>query len=57
MKVYLPAIEGHVPVKMVHAVCNLIEFSYLVHRDIHNSDSLQAIHDVLDSFYDNHEIL
>ena len=30
MKVYLPAIEAHVPAQMVHAVHDLIEFSYLV---------------------------
>ena len=56
MKVYLPAIEGHVPAKMGRAVCDLIEFSYLVRRDVHDSDSLQAIHNVLNIFYDNHEI-
>ena len=36
MKIYLLAIEGHVPAKMVHAVRDLIEFSYLVRHDVHH---------------------
>lgn len=56
MKIYLPAIEGHVPAKMVHTVCNLIKFSYLVHCDVHNTESIQAIDAALKSFHNNQEI-
>ncbi len=42
MKVYLPAIEGHVPVIMVRAVHNLIEFSYLV-RTVRYSEPLRLL--------------
>ena len=56
MKVYLPSIEGHVPPEMIHAVCDLIKFSYLVHQDIHDTDLIQALCDVLKSFYNNCEI-
>ena len=56
MKVYLPAIEGHVPIEMVHTVCDLIEFSYLVHRDVHDTQSLKAVDDALKSFHTNHKI-
>ena len=56
MKVYLPAIEGHVPAQIVRTVCDLIEFSYLVHRDVHDTQSLQAVEAALKSFHDNREI-
>ena len=56
MKVYLPAIEGHVPAQIVRAMLDLIEFSYLVHRDVHNTQSLQAVEAALKSFHDNREI-
>lgn len=56
MKVYLPAIEGHVPAKMVRAVRDLIEFSYLVRRDVHDTQSLQAVEAALKSFHENREI-
>ena len=56
MKVYLPAIEGHVPATMVRAVRDLIEFSYLVRRDVHDTQSLQAVEAALKSFHRNREI-
>ena len=56
MEVYLPAIEGHIPTEMVHAVHDLIEFSYLVHQDNHDTQSLKAVDDALKSFHMNHEI-
>lgn len=56
MKVYLPAIEGHVPATMVRAVQDLIKFSYLVRRDVHNTQSLQAVEAALKSFHCNREI-
>lgn len=56
MKVYLPVIEGHIPVQMLHTVCDLIEFSYLTHQDVHNTQSLKAVDDALKSFHMNHQI-
>lgn len=56
MKVFLPAIEGHVPAQMVRAVRDLIEFSYLVRCDVHDTQSLQAIKAALRSFHTNREI-
>src|SRR5713101_992217 len=56
MKVYLPAIESHVPIKMVRAICDLIEFSYLICCDIHDTQSIKAINTALKSFHDNHKI-
>ena len=56
MKVYLPAIEGHVLAKIVCTVHNLIEFSYLVCCDIHDTQSIQAIDTTLKSIHTNHKI-
>ena len=56
MKIYLPVIEGHVPAKMVRTVRNLIEFSYLVRRDVHDTESIQAIDTALKSFHNNRKI-
>lgn len=56
MKIHLPVIEGHVPAKMVRTVCNLIEFSYLVHCDVHDTESIHAIDTALKSFHNNCEI-
>ncbi|KAG2336783.1 hypothetical protein BDR05DRAFT_978706 [Suillus weaverae] len=47
MKVYLPAIEGYVPVDVVP----LLEFCYLVHRNVITEKSLSEIEDVLTHFY------
>jgi hypothetical protein len=56
MKVYLPAIEGHVPAKAVRAVRDIIEFSYLVRCDVHDTQSIKAIGTALKSFHNNREI-
>ena len=42
MKVFLPAIEGLVPVEMVRCVHAFLEFCYLVRRDFHDTKSLEA---------------
>ncbi|KAG1780646.1 hypothetical protein EV702DRAFT_1177861 [Suillus placidus] len=51
MKVFLPAIEGHVPQDMVHAFCTLLEFCYLVQRNIITKDTLIQIQDALRRFH------
>ncbi|TFK59591.1 hypothetical protein BDN72DRAFT_905705 [Pluteus cervinus] len=55
MKVYLPAIAGHLPDKMVQAISDLIEFCYLVRRDIIDDDTLVAISATLDRFHVHRE--
>ncbi|KAJ6607956.1 hypothetical protein B0H10DRAFT_2166674 [Mycena sp. CBHHK59/15] len=56
MKVYLPAIAGHVPSQMVQAVRDLIEFCYLVRRSVIDEDTLVAINAAVTSFHINREI-
>ncbi|KAG2090359.1 uncharacterized protein F5147DRAFT_748224 [Suillus discolor] len=56
MKVYLPAIEGYVPVDVVHSFRALLEFCYLVHRNVINEKSLSEIEDALTRFHTYREI-
>jgi len=56
MQVYLPAIEGHVPSEMVQALRALINFIYIVRRNIIGSNSLEAMDDALEHFHKYHKI-
>ncbi|KAF8811771.1 hypothetical protein BYT27DRAFT_7252478 [Phlegmacium glaucopus] len=51
MKVYLPAIAGHVPPRMVCALAAFLDFCYLVHRDVIDERTLDAIDDALARFH------
>ncbi|KAI9453314.1 hypothetical protein BJY52DRAFT_1205512 [Lactarius psammicola] len=56
MKVYLPAIAGHVPMRMVQAVAALIDFCYLVRRNVIDEDTLAEIENALARFHEHREI-
>ncbi|KAG2107667.1 uncharacterized protein F5147DRAFT_745903 [Suillus discolor] len=56
MKVYLPAIEGYVPVDVVRSFRALLEFCYLVRRNVINEKSLSEIEDALTRFHTYREI-
>jgi hypothetical protein len=56
MKVFLPAIEGHVPGDMVCTFCALLEFCYLVWRNVITEDTLNQIQDALGHFHRYHKI-
>ncbi|PSR77011.1 hypothetical protein PHLCEN_2v8110 [Hermanssonia centrifuga] len=51
MKVYLPAIAGHVPDQMVRALSAFLDFCYLVRRSVINEDTLWAIKAALARFH------
>ncbi|KAG2342485.1 hypothetical protein BDR05DRAFT_1000806 [Suillus weaverae] len=53
MKVYLPAIQGHVPTDMV---CAFLEFCYLVQRNVITESMLVQIQEALDRFHQYREI-
>ena len=55
-QVYLPAIEGYVPDEMVKALQAFLDFCYIVQRDIHDTQSLEALEDALDGFHTHREI-
>ncbi|KAG6914489.1 hypothetical protein DXG01_016963, partial [Tephrocybe rancida] len=51
MKVYLPAISGHVPGRMVEALKHFLEFCYLVRRSVLDEDDLVAVDDAVRDFH------
>ncbi|KAF8805624.1 hypothetical protein BYT27DRAFT_7224752 [Phlegmacium glaucopus] len=56
LRVYLPAIEGHVPDEMVQAMRSFLEFCYIARRDVHDTHSLKALDDALQRFHLHREI-
>ncbi|KAG1847045.1 hypothetical protein F4604DRAFT_1884073 [Suillus subluteus] len=56
MKVYIPAIEGHVPPEMVLTLQALIDFIYIARHNIIDSNSLNVLDDALERFHRHHEI-
>ncbi|RXW17475.1 hypothetical protein EST38_g8379, partial [Candolleomyces aberdarensis] len=56
MKVLLPAISGHVPEQMVHAVRDFLEFAYLVRRSVITEDDLRQLDVLVAQFHQNREI-
>ncbi|PSR75831.1 hypothetical protein PHLCEN_2v8863 [Hermanssonia centrifuga] len=56
MKIYLPAIAGHVPDGMVQAIAVFLDFCYLVRRSTINHDTLCRIEDTLNRFYEHRKI-
>ncbi|CDO77042.1 hypothetical protein BN946_scf184403.g17 [Trametes cinnabarina] len=51
MKVYLPAISGHIPPQMVRALSAFLEFCYLVQRDTLDDDTLDQIDSALERYH------
>ncbi|KAG2080026.1 uncharacterized protein F5147DRAFT_749411 [Suillus discolor] len=51
IQVYLPAIEGHVPMDVVRTFRAFLEFCYLVWRNIITESTLVQIQDALDRFH------
>jgi len=56
MKVYLPAIEGHVPDDVVQCFCALLEFCYIIRQEIITDDTLKQLSDALHRFYHYRQI-
>ncbi|KAG1886992.1 hypothetical protein F4604DRAFT_1889809 [Suillus subluteus] len=56
MKVYLPAIKGYVPTDVVRAFRALLEFCYLIRRNVITEKSLLEIQDALTRFHTYREV-
>ncbi|KAI6006885.1 hypothetical protein EDD15DRAFT_2190563 [Pisolithus albus] len=56
MKVYLPAIEGHVPAKIVWTFHALLEFTYLICHNVITEEILVGIEDAINRFHKHREI-
>ncbi|KAI1790354.1 hypothetical protein LXA43DRAFT_1148653 [Ganoderma leucocontextum] len=52
MKVFLPAIAGHVPDKMVQCLAAFLDFCYLARRPSHDSRTLDVMRGLLTHFHD-----
>ena len=55
-QIYLPALKGYVPDDMICALHTFLDFCYLAHRDILNTQLLAAMQDALNQFHQYHEI-
>ncbi|KAF8881514.1 hypothetical protein CPB84DRAFT_1817258 [Gymnopilus junonius] len=51
MKVYLPAIMGHVPPEMVCTISSFMEFCYLVYHSVIDDDDLVSINEAVKNFH------
>ncbi|KAG1866814.1 hypothetical protein F4604DRAFT_1881698 [Suillus subluteus] len=51
MKIYLPAIEGHVPTDVIRTFRAFLEFCYLVRRNVITEDTISQIEDALCRFH------
>ncbi|KAG1882348.1 hypothetical protein F4604DRAFT_1879473 [Suillus subluteus] len=56
MKVYLSAIEGHVPVDIVRTFRAFLEFCYFVRRSVITETTLEKIQEALDRFHQYRQI-
>ncbi|KAJ6517196.1 hypothetical protein C8R47DRAFT_1181632 [Mycena vitilis] len=56
MKVYLPAIEGHVPAQMLRAFSAFLDFCYLVRRNVIDEATLTAIDAALARYHQERTI-
>ncbi|KAJ6600741.1 hypothetical protein B0H10DRAFT_1923835 [Mycena sp. CBHHK59/15] len=56
MKVYLPAIAGHVPAAVVQTVADIIEFCHLVRRSVIDEDTLVAVDTSVSCFHLHREV-
>ncbi|KIK34770.1 hypothetical protein CY34DRAFT_17485 [Suillus luteus UH-Slu-Lm8-n1] len=56
MKVYISAIEGHVPTEMVHVFHACLEFCYIAQHDIIMDDTLNTMEDAIQRFRTYREI-
>ncbi|KAF7969587.1 hypothetical protein HWV62_26901 [Athelia sp. TMB] len=51
MKVFLPAIVGHVPEEMVLALRAFLEFCYIAQHDVIDTKDLDALGNALERFH------
>ena len=56
MKVYLPAIVGHVPQAMVRAIASFIDFCYIVWHSVINENHLDKLDELLATFHEEQEV-
>jgi hypothetical protein len=55
-QIYLPALEGHVLLRIIQALRHLIEFSYAVHQNTYTTATLKDLGRILEDFHNSHDI-
>ncbi|KAG6838700.1 hypothetical protein C0991_009409, partial [Blastosporella zonata] len=55
-QVYLPAIAGHLPPKIVKSLKHFLEFCYLVRRSVLDEDDLNAIDEAVANFHRDRKV-
>ncbi|KAF8452468.1 hypothetical protein L210DRAFT_3608454 [Boletus edulis BED1] len=56
MKVYLPALEGHVPDDVIRTFCAFFEFCYIVRQNVITDGILVELQDALSRFHQYREV-
>jgi len=56
MKVFIPAIEGHVPPGIMRTISAFLDFCYYVRRNSLNESALESLQDALECFHDHRRI-
>ncbi|KAL0068173.1 hypothetical protein AAF712_004833 [Marasmius tenuissimus] len=56
MKIYLPALHGHLPPSILKCLSALLEFCYLVRRDFITESTLVKVEQALDEFHEHREV-
>ena len=54
-QVYLPTVEGYIPLEMIKALCAFLTCCYIAHHNIHDMTSLRDMQEVLDHFHHHHK--
>jgi len=54
MKVYIPAIKGHIPPGVVCVFNAFLDFCYYVRRNSLNESALASLQDALEHFHNHH---
>jgi len=49
-QVYLPALEGYIPIRMISCFSTLLDFFYLARQSSHDTNSISAMQDALSRF-------
>ncbi|KAI0310520.1 hypothetical protein OF83DRAFT_1178460, partial [Amylostereum chailletii] len=56
MKIFIPAIVGYVPDRVVECVRTFLDFCYIARRSSHTRDSLQVLEATLDRFHELRDV-
>jgi hypothetical protein len=56
MKVYLPALQGHLPADVISTFCALLEFYYIAQCDVITEDDINELQGAITQFHEYREV-